>query len=147
MVVEREAVTEAEKLQARAEEESADSHLRSTDEVTGYHIEAEDGAIGHVKDLLVDDETWAIRYLEVDTQNWWPGKKVLVSPQWLNNISWPDSKVYVDLTRETIKNGPEWSESMTVTREYENRLYDYYARSPYWTPGSEQLHRRAASKG
>jgi hypothetical protein len=86
MVVEREAVTEAEALQARAGKESADSHLRSTDEVTGYHIEAEDGAIGHVKDFLVDDETWAIRYLEVDTQNWWPGKKVLVSPQWLNNI-------------------------------------------------------------
>jgi hypothetical protein len=147
MVVEREAVTEAEKLQARAEEESADSHLRSTDEVTGYHIEAEDGVIGHVKDFLVDDETWAIRYLEVDTQNWWPGKKVLVSPQWLNNISWPDSKIYVDLTRKTIKNGPEWSESTTVTREYEIRLYDYYARSPYWTPVSEQLHRRAASKG
>jgi hypothetical protein len=82
----------------------------------------------------------------VDTQNWWPGKKVLVSPQWLNNISWPDSKVYVDLTRETIKNGPEWSESMTITREYENRLYDYYDRSPYWEPFSKQGS-RAASKG
>src|SRR5208283_332533 len=137
LTVEREAVTEAEVLRARAGKESPDSHLRATDEVTDYHIEASDGEIGHVADFLVDDETWAIRYLEVNTRNWWPGKKVLVSPQWLNNVSWPDSKVYVDLTRETIRNGPVWSEDITTTREYENRLYDYYLRSPYWTPASE----------
>ena len=147
LTVPKDAVTEAEALQARARKESADSHLRSTHEVKGYHIEAADGEIGHVADFIVDDETWAIRYLEVDTRNWWPGKQVLVSPQWINRVSWPDSKVYVDLTRETIKNGPEWSESMPVTREYENRLFDYYDRSPYWTPVSEQMHRRAASKG
>jgi hypothetical protein len=144
LTVDREAVTEGEVLRARAGKESPDSHLRSTDEVTGYHIEASDGEIGHVADFLVDDETWAIRYLEVDTRNWWPGKKVLVSPHWLDNVSWPDSKVYVDLTRETIRNGPEWSDSMTVTREYENRLYDYYDRSPYWVPASEQPPRRRA---
>jgi hypothetical protein len=57
-----------------------DSHLRSTGAVTGYHIEAEDGEIGHVAGFIVDDETWAIRYIEVLTKNWWPGKKVLVSP-------------------------------------------------------------------
>ena len=57
-----------------------DSHLRSTGAVTGYHIEAEDGEIGHVAGFVVDDETWAIRYIEVLTKNWWPGKKVLVSP-------------------------------------------------------------------
>ena len=68
-------------------------------------------------------------------------------PQWIERVSWPDSKVYVDLTRETIQNGPEWSESMTVTREYENRLYDYYDRSPYWTPVTGQSHSHAAGKG
>jgi len=47
-------------------------------------------------------------------------------------VSWPDSKVYVDLSRETIKNGPEYFESMPITREYENRLYSYYGRPPYW---------------
>ena len=114
--------------------------------MTGYHIEASDGEIGHVEDFLVDDETWAIRYLEVDTRNGWPGKKVLVSPQWIESVSWPDSKVSVDLTRETIQNGPEWSESTTVTREYENRLYDYYDRSPYWTPETGQSHSHAAGK-
>ena len=146
LAVQREVVTEAEAAQARAGKESADSHLRSTDEVTGYHIEAKNGEIGHVEDFIVDDETWAIRYLEVNTRNWWPGRKVLVSPQWIDNVSWPDSKVYVDLKRETIQNGPVWVDSRPVTREYEHRLYDYYARSPYWTPVSEQ-HSGAASKG
>jgi uncharacterized protein YrrD len=145
LMAEREAVTEEEA--SRAEKESADSHLRSTDEVTGYHIEATDGEIGHVRDFIVDDETWAIRYLEVDTRNWWPGNKVLVSPQWIDNVSWPDSNVYVDLSRESIKNGPEWDESIPVTREYEQRLYDYYARPPYWAPESGQPRSRAASKG
>ena len=147
LTVQREAATEAEVAQARAGKESADSHLRSTDEVTGYHIDATDGEIGHVRDFIVDDETWAIRYLEVDARNWWSGKKVLVSPQWIDNVSWPDSKVYVNLSRETIKNGPEWDESIPVTREYEHRLYDYYAQLPYWAPESAQPHNRAASKG
>ena len=132
LAAQREAVTEAKASQARAGKESADSHLRSTNEVTGYHIEAADGEIGHVADFIIDDETWAIRYLEVDTRNWWPGKKVLVSPQWIDNVSWPDSKVYVHLSRETIKNGPEYIESMPVTREYESRLYGYYGRPAYW---------------
>ena len=147
LAAQREAVTEAEASQGRAGKESADSHLRSTNEVTGYYIEATDGEIGHVKDFIVDDETWAIRYLEVATRNWWPGKKVLVSPAWIDNVSWPYSKVYVDLSRESIKNGPEWGESDTVTREYENRLHNYYARSPYWAPESEQPRGRGGSKG
>ena len=75
LVAQREAVTEAKAAQAREGKEPADSHLRSTNEVTGYHIEAADGEIGHVADFIVDDETWAIRYLEVDMRNWWPGKR------------------------------------------------------------------------
>jgi hypothetical protein len=73
--------------------------------------------------------------------------KVPVSPQWINNVSWPDSKVYVDLTRETIQNVLERIESLPVSREDEKRPYDYYARSPYWAPESEQPGSRAASKG
>ena len=121
-----------EDLPATGKKESSDSHLHSTRAVTGYHIEASDGEIGHVKDFIVDDETWTIRYLEVDTRNWWPGKKVLVSPSWIDRVSWADSKVYVDLSRETIKNGPEYTDSVPVTREYENRLYLHYGRPPYW---------------
>lgn len=147
LTVQKGAMTQAETAQAKAGKESDESHLRSTDEVTGYHAEAADGEIGHVKDFLVDDETWAVRYLEVDTRNWWPGKKVLLSPQWINHVSWSDSKVYVDLSRETIKNGPEYLESMPITREYENRLYDHYGRPAYWLQKHGQPSSRAAGKG
>ncbi len=69
-----------------------DGHLRTATAVMGYAIRAEDGEIGHVKDVLVDDEAWAIRYLAVDTEHWWTGKTVLVSPSWLTRVAWDESK-------------------------------------------------------
>jgi hypothetical protein len=92
------ASTEA--MAERIRRESKDSHLRSTEAVTGYNIEAADGEIGHVDGFIVDDEAWAIRYIEVPTRNWWPGKKVLVSPLWIERVSWTNSKVDVGLSRE-----------------------------------------------
>ena len=77
-------------LADRIQRESTDSHLRSTEAVTGYSIEATDGEIGHVDGFVLDDETWNIRYMEVATRNWWPGKKVLVSPSWIRHVSWTD---------------------------------------------------------
>jgi hypothetical protein len=121
-----------------AESDSAESHLRSSKAVTGYNIEAADGEIGHVAGFVMDDESWAIRYIEVATRNWWPGKKVLVSPGWIERVSWADSSVYVDLSRETIQSGPEYSESMPITREYENQLFAHYGRPAYWLQGSER---------
>jgi hypothetical protein len=112
--------------------ESPDSHLRSAEAVTGYNIDAADGEIGHVAGFIIDDRAWAIRYIEVATQNWWPGKKVLVSPNWVERVSWAESKVLVALTRESIQNGPAYDESMPISREYENRLYAHYGRPPYW---------------
>jgi len=129
------AFTEA--LADRVRRESADSHLRSTEAVTGYYIEAADGEIGHVDGFVVDDEAWAIRYIEVATRNWWPGKKVLISPAWIERVSWTNSKVYVGLSREAIQNGPEYVESAPITREYENRLYFHYGRPPYWLHDAE----------
>jgi uncharacterized protein YrrD len=57
------------------EKASWDPNLRSTHDVSGHHIQATDGQIGHVDDFIIDDETWAIRYLIIDTHNWLPGKK------------------------------------------------------------------------
>ncbi len=113
-------------------EHSQDSHLRSADAVTGYDIEASDGEIGHVDGFIVDDENWAIRYIEVATRNWWPGKKVLVSPAWVERVSWPDFKVYVRISREAIRSAPEYVESMPISRDYENQLYLHYGQEPYW---------------
>ncbi len=109
-----------------------DSHLRSTHDVSGHHIQAVDGEIGHVEDFIVDDETWTIRYLIVDTQNWWPGKKVLFSPKWIESISWTESKVFVNLSRDTIKQSPEYSEESLLTRDYETKLHRHYNRQGYW---------------
>jgi hypothetical protein len=109
-----------------------DVHLRSAREVRGYHIQGSDDSIGHVEDYVVDDETWAIRYLVIDTRNWWFGKKVLVAPEWATQISWADKKVYMDLSRRAIEQSPEWDPNAGVNREYETRLYDYYGRPAYW---------------
>jgi hypothetical protein len=114
-----------------------DTHLRSTAAVTGYHIEASDGEIGHLEGFVVDEDTWAIRYIEVATRNWWPGKRVLVSPAWIERVSWKESKVFVSLRRETIKEAPDYVESMAITREYEDRLYATYGRPPYWRQEAE----------
>jgi uncharacterized protein YrrD len=113
-------------------EKKWDHHLRSSQEVTGYHIQAEDGEVGHVKDFIIDDETWAIRYLVVNTSNWWAGKKVLVSPQWIERVSWSERTVVVNLSRETIRHSPEFTDKSLVTRDYETGLYGHYNRKGYW---------------
>jgi hypothetical protein len=113
--------------------ESPDSQLRSSEAVTGYYMDAVDGEIGHLEGFIVDDQNWVIRYIEVATRNWLPGKRVLVAPAWIERVSWEDSKVYVGLTREAIRSGPEYAEShQPITREYEHRLYMHYGRPPYW---------------
>jgi hypothetical protein len=125
--------------QAASGEKGWDPHLRSTHDVTGHHIQALDGEVGHVDDFIIDDDTWAIRYLVVSTRNWWVGKKVLISPKWIERVSWADSKVFINLHRETIKQAPEYMES-TLTRDYEEGLHQHYNRQGYWLdePASPQ---------
>ena len=124
-------------LANQSRSESGDSHLRSSKAVTGYHIEATNGELGHVDGFIVDDEAWAVRYIEVTTKNWWPGKKVLVSPAWIERVSWEDSKVFVGLRREAIKDAPEFVDFTLITRDYENKLYSHYGRPPYWLHEAE----------
>jgi hypothetical protein len=130
--------TTSETTADRAKKESADSHLRVAETVCGYHIEAKDGEIGHVDGFLMDDHTWAIRYIEIATRNWWPGKKVLVSPGWVERVSWLESKVSIALSREVIQSGPEYLDSTPVTREYESLLYQHYGLPPYWLHEEKQ---------
>ncbi|MEI7728747.1 MAG: PRC-barrel domain-containing protein [Verrucomicrobiota bacterium] len=114
------------------DEKPWDPYLRSTDDVNGHLIEATDGEIGHVEDFIIDDETWAIRYLIINTRNWWPGKKVLLSPQWIEHVSWSQSKVFVNLCRATIKQSPEFVAETLLTRDYEVGLHHHYNRQGYW---------------
>jgi uncharacterized protein YrrD len=111
--------------------------LRSTREVMGYYIQATDGQIGHVEDFVIDTAAWQIRYMVVDTRNWWPGKKVLVSPGWIDQVRWDTEQVTVDLSRQQIKNSPEFDASVPLDREYEARLFAHYQRPAYWHGGGQ----------
>lgn len=106
---------------------AADSHVHSWREVKGYHIHANDGEIGHVDDLFVDQNTWLIRFIEIDTSNWIGGKSVLVPRHALREVSWPDSLIHVSLTRDQVYNSPRTDEAH-LTGALEQELDEYYAR-------------------
>lgn len=135
---------EADGAQARTEarQRDQDPHLRSCKEVVGYHIEASDGEIGHVQGLLVDEDSWAIRYLVVSTSNWWLGHEVLVAPQWIQRVSWVQRTVAVDLTREALKQAPRYDPAVPLSREMEIAVYKHYGRAAYWS-GAEAASDRA----
>lgn len=114
--------------QATQNEEDNDPHLRSTDKVTGYSIKATDGDIGDVEDFIIDDSTLNINYMVVDTGNWFPGKKVIISPKWIKEIKWDISEVAVKATVEQVKNSPEYDVSKYVDEVYERSLTNYYGR-------------------
>jgi len=127
--------SEAEKADAQAEStrhEDDDPHLRSCNAVMSYHIEATDGDIGHVEGLLVDEETWAIRYLIVNTSNWWLGHQVLIAPQWIQDVIWPDATVSVDLTRQAVKDAPPYDSAAHLDRKQEMNIHEHYGRPGYW---------------
>ncbi len=113
--------------------DSEDIHLRSTKDIIGSYIETTDGDLGHLEDFIIDDQNWMIRYLLIETTNWWPGKKVLISPEWVKDIVETDSRVYVDLTQEQIRTSPEYVETTVLDRDYESRLYQHYGRPRYWS--------------
>jgi sporulation protein YlmC with PRC-barrel domain len=109
-----------------------DTHLRSCKAVMDYHIMATDGDIGHVQSLLVDEETWAIRYLVVNTSNWWLGNQVLIAPQWIKDVSWLSATVSVDLTRQMVKDAPPYDGTTQLDRQEETSIYEHYGHPPYW---------------
>lgn len=105
-----------------------DPGLHNVKEVLGYGIQALDGTIGHVEDFILDDRSWTIRYLVIDTNVWWFGKHVLVAPGWLEGVVWNDRQVTVSLTRRQIQDAPEWDGESPITGEYEQELARHYGR-------------------
>jgi hypothetical protein len=106
--------------------EKGDPHLRSMKEVMGYHIHTTTGEIGHVEDFLMEDETWKIHYMVVNTRNWLPGRKVLISPIWITGVNWAERQVAVFLSQEDLKDSPEYSPTEPVSQEYEDRFFKHY---------------------
>jgi len=113
------------------ERENQDAHLRSASEVHDYDIAGTDASIGHVEDFIVDDASWALRYVVVDTSKWWFGKKVLIAPEWVTRVSWESKTMHLDMTRRQIENSPVWDPKEPINRVYEAQLYDYYGRPAY----------------
>jgi uncharacterized protein YrrD len=108
-----------------AQRTKGDPTLRSVKEVTGYHIHARDGEVGHVDDFLVEDDDWSIHYLVVDTKNWWPGNKVLVSPLAVRSIKWTDRLVNLGADRQAVKDSAAYDSSATVDPIYEKNIHKY----------------------
>ncbi|MGF1621093.1 MAG: PRC-barrel domain-containing protein [Rhodomicrobiaceae bacterium] len=105
--------------------------LRSLKEVKGYYIRASNGDIGHVDGFLIEDLE-AVRYLVIDTKNWWPGKKVLISARWVQDVSWTRQQISIAPTREQVEQSPEYDGTGPVERAYEERLHRHYGYDPYW---------------
>jgi hypothetical protein len=127
-----------------ARQQNDDPHLRSFNAVMGYHIEATDGDIGHVQGLLVDEATWAIRYIIVNTSNWWLGHQVLIAPQWIQDVSWSDGTVSVNLTRQAVKDAPPYDSAAQLDREQETGIHEHYRRPGYW---ADEVKREVAKSG
>jgi uncharacterized protein YrrD len=113
-VIEEKVINEPDQDGKRADE---DIHLRSTLEVSNYHIHANDGEIGHVKDFIMDDQTWQLAYLVVDTHNWIAGKKVLIAVGRIKKLEWENAKIYVDVSVESVKRSTVYNESAFTVSE------------------------------
>lgn len=105
----------------RARDEG-DPHLRSADDVSGHAVEATDGSVGHIVSFLIDDKDWSIGAIVVDTRNWWPGKHVVIPPDWIDSIDWPNRRVRVRVGQEIIKHGLEYDADAPIDADYFGRL-------------------------
>jgi hypothetical protein len=111
-------------------EKDLNTNLRSFKEVKGYHIKGTDDKMGHVHDLIVDDQDWQVVYAIFDTNNWLPwSKKVLLAIDWLEDISYVDRGIGIGLPTDSIKDAPEFDIDRLQDKEYEKALYDFYRKS------------------
>ena len=113
------------------EDARGDLGLADSQDILGTHLHACDGDIGHVEDFLVDDG-WSLRYLVVDTSNWWIGTQVLISPDWIDRFEWPGGKLHLGLDRASVKGAPEYDGTTPPGRETEAALFRHHRRPPYW---------------
>jgi hypothetical protein len=92
-----------------------DHHLRSADTVMAYHVDAADGEIGKVKGFVIEETIWAIRYVIVNTADWWLGNDVLISPEWIEEVRWDDNRLVVSLSRSAVKSAPTYQSLMPAS--------------------------------
>lgn len=117
---------------AVAEKHSAVHALRSTEQLFGTLLKATDGDVGKIADLVIDDVSWEIHYIVVDTGTWLAGKKVLIAPEWIEHADWEPPRLSVGMSQKVIRESPAYDPAYPITRIYESRLYDYYEVPKYW---------------
>src|SRR5580692_9622620 len=106
--------------------------LRSLRQLSGNHLGASDGDIGHVKDFYFDDQTWAVRYVVADTGKWLTGREVLLTPHAFSASQPAGKTLFVNLTRKQIEDSPAMETHKPVSRQYEEEYYRYYGWPYYW---------------
>lgn len=102
---------------AAADAAAADPHLRSSQEVIGYAVQARDGDIGHVNDFLFDAQSWAVRLIVVDTHNWLPDRLVLVPPNWIDAVDWSERRASFKVTRQALESSPRYEPKNPVAAD------------------------------
>ena len=95
-------------------------------DLSGYAVEATDGGIGEIDEATYDVGS---AYLVVDTGPWIFGRKVLLPAGTVQRIDHGDRKVYVDRTKDQIKDSPEYDKDTFSTPEYRERVGSYYSDS------------------
>jgi sporulation protein YlmC with PRC-barrel domain len=107
-IIDEKIMTEADTNDKRSND---DLHLRSTKAIIGYHIHASGGDFGHVSDFILDDDNWQIKYLVVDSHDWFGGKQFLIETGMIKEIQWENSKVILNISINAIKDSPLFDES------------------------------------
>jgi len=107
--------------------------LLRLNELYGTKIAALDGDIGRVKDFYLDDESWRIRYIVVDTGPWLTGRLVLLSPRALVKPDLPDNALHASLRKRQIEDSPSMDSHKPVSRQFEEDYHRYYAWPAYWS--------------
>ncbi|TMW73929.1 PRC-barrel domain-containing protein [Alteribacter natronophilus] len=121
---------ETETVEDLQEEET---NIISVKDLVGYEISTGDESFGKVKDILVEEDSFKVRYFVVDTNRWLPGgKEVLISTEWILDVNWPQSIVSVDLKKEAVEEAPEYTEGMTLDRDMETSVFNHYGKPKYW---------------
>jgi hypothetical protein len=106
--------------------------VRILQDVKGSTINAVDGDIGSVVDCYFDEDHWTVRYLIVDTGNWLPGRRVLISPVSVEAGDWENRKIRLTITQEKVRNSPDIDVARPVSRNREIEYYQYYGWPYYW---------------
>ncbi|MDD4975171.1 MAG: PRC-barrel domain-containing protein [Bacteriovorax sp.] len=115
-------------------ESQKEQHLRSMLEIFGYHIQAVgDDDFGSVTDFILEESTWAIRYIVIDTHKFWPGgKKILFSPSWVEKFDWNSKKLVTKFHRKVIESCPEYNPEIPIENIIEESLFSHFGKSGHW---------------